>query len=199
LAGCGRQGAALRCSRVDLDAWITCRDNLRNKNSEEEMSLADVIAGIPIVKDIASVVIPIFGVYVAWTGLNTWKKQLTANAERDLARRVLIAVYKVRDAVHRIITFAELVADKEAPSEAAQKILKEKIVELEQTCASLDIELLEAEAVWGDEIIYNASFTLFRSRVALFDNKATDDQFIEQMKQDIERIEDLLRFKLKLK
>jgi hypothetical protein len=139
----------------------------------------------------------IIGVYIAWSGLTTWKKQIIANAERDLAKRVLLAVYKVRHAIHTVSLYAEIAAD--VPSESAKKAHKEKIAELIQTRANLDVELLEAEAVWGDQLNYKSRFLFFGSRVALFDDTNKDDEFMEKLNKDIERIEDLLRPILRLK
>jgi hypothetical protein len=193
------------------------------------MSLQDLIAGIPIVKDIASVVIPIFGVYVAWTGLNTWKRQLTANADRDLARRLLIAVYKVRNAMNGVplldLGDLDLGGDPEI-KEANKTIHDHQMTRLEEAQASLDVELLEAEAVWGDELIYRSNFSLFKAlqlelqyaysdyyygrnmgleaekeaaRILFYDRASGKDEFRDNIKIVVNGIEDFLRPKLQLK
>jgi hypothetical protein len=46
--------------------------------------------------------VAIGGVLIAWSGLSTWKKQLHGVHEFDLARRILLSVYKIEDGVKNV-------------------------------------------------------------------------------------------------
>ena len=52
---------------------------------------------LPVVKDFVTIVSLIIASVVAILGLQTWRRQLKGTAEYDLARKVLMAVYKLRD------------------------------------------------------------------------------------------------------
>jgi len=179
---------------------------------------------ITLIKDTVTCLAALVAAYVAITGLQTWKRQLTANAEYDLARRVLVAVYKVRDAIEGCRTSAW-----EGDSEivdVTKRIHELAFTKLEDATANLDVELLEAQAVWGDEQDYRNSIVLFRSLerilkgayweyylpdpiepkdkkeayLVLFTNPSnSNDEFSRNIDRAVKRIEDLLRPKLTLK
>jgi len=108
------------------------------------------------------------GVFVAWAGLRTWRAQLRGNTEYDLARRVLRGVFKVRDALQSVrnpfISSGEfLLAAREAgrdpnSSSAFSDPLSQELVydrrwkAVAAAQAELQIELLEAEVLWGAPI-----------------------------------------------
>src|SRR5215216_7272461 len=104
-------------------------------------------AWAPLIKDLCTGAAALVASYVALAGLDTWKKQLTANAERELARRVLIAVYKVRDAINDCRLIATDIDS--VTVDITQRIHEKKFEKLDEAKADLDAELLEAEAVWA--------------------------------------------------
>jgi hypothetical protein len=112
-------------------------------------NIETIQAYVTLAKDIITGLAAIAAAYVAFVGLQTWKRQLTANAEYQLARRVLVAVYKVSDAINNCRIFASEM-DSEVV-DVTQKIHDSKFDKLDEEQASLDVELLEAEAVWGSE------------------------------------------------
>src|ERR1043165_8584989 len=108
------------------------------------MDIKTLQAFVTLGKDIATGLATLAAAYVGLVGLDTWKKQLTANAERELARRVLIAVYRVRDAINDC-RFPPVTHD---DLEATKKLHELQVAKLDEAQARLDAELLEAEAVW---------------------------------------------------
>lgn len=58
------------------------------------MSFPEIVS---VVKDIVTIITLVVGAGITVYGVNTWRKQLTAKAEYDLAKRILNAVNNVRD------------------------------------------------------------------------------------------------------
>ena len=54
---------------------------------------------ITIVRDIAATTGACIASFVAIKGLRTWQRQLKGNSEYDLARKLLVSAYKLRDAI----------------------------------------------------------------------------------------------------
>lgn len=156
--------------------------------------------------------------------MQTWKKQLTANAEYDLAKRVLVAVYKVRDTIEHCRSFDSL--DKYANE--TEKQLDILIAKIDDASASLAVELLEAEAIWGGEKRYldgvaGLNLQIIRLKMEYseyqsakvkpnddeypysilfhigFPEPGYKDEFSRLLDNDVISIEDVLRPKLTLK
>jgi hypothetical protein len=53
-------------------------------------------------KDLATAIAAIIAAYVAIKGLNTWQHQLKGTAKFDLARKVLVETYTLRDAINNL-------------------------------------------------------------------------------------------------
>ena len=66
---------------------------------------------VTLIKDIFTGFAALVAAIIAIRGYDAWKKQLTANAERELARRVLLAVYKVRDTIKNCRLFTIMSED----------------------------------------------------------------------------------------
>jgi hypothetical protein len=66
------------------------------------MTLAQFQTYLSIAKDIFTVLASITAGIVAIIGLQTWKKQLKGKTEYELAQRLLMAVYKIRDAIYYV-------------------------------------------------------------------------------------------------
>jgi hypothetical protein len=79
-------------------------------------------------------------IVVAWMGLQTWRRQLYGQYEFDLARRMLIAVYKLRNDLRHF----------------RLGISKENFNEFHQIYAGISAEVdscaVEAEVVWGPHV-----------------------------------------------
>ena len=119
-------------------------------------------------KDLVTIISIVVGGFVAVRGLEAWRRQLTGTTEYELARRVIKAVYALRDALERVrsplITSAEMAnalqetgtevepsADnaRAATNNAVYQVRWRPVVEAYQ---ALELEALEAEALWGREL-----------------------------------------------
>lgn len=121
---------------------------------------------ISVVKDLVVVAAPATGAVVAVKGLNTWRRQLKGQSDYNLAKDVLINIYKYRDALffvrHPLITGAEL----KLPEGIDQKELKYAEVNYLQTATAYEnrwnkvvevrskllTNIVEIEALWGAEL-----------------------------------------------
>jgi hypothetical protein len=126
--------------------------------------MATVQEWVTLIKDIVTMLAASVAAYVGFTGLQTWKRQLTANAEHDLARRVLVAVYEVRDAIENCRLMA-WDGDDEV-SDVTKRLHDSLFDKLDEAKASLAVELLEAEAVWGSEPDYRKCIARFRGLIS---------------------------------
>ncbi|MCX5870144.1 MAG: hypothetical protein NTY00_05800 [Deltaproteobacteria bacterium] len=137
------------------------------------MSCAEIIA---LIKDVALTGAAITGAIVAVKGLGTWQRQLKGQSEYDLSRRILVSLFKYRDAINGVRYPVMWVTEMPSPSEeeAATMSYEQKRfhgtskayqarwdkVQTERT--SLYADLLEAEAIWGSDlnIIFKKIFDL---------------------------------------
>ncbi|MGD0653640.1 MAG: hypothetical protein ABSA16_04795 [Thermoguttaceae bacterium] len=53
---------------------------------------------ITLAKDIILAISALAAAFIAWRGLATWRKELKGKSEYEIAKQVLKAVYKVREA-----------------------------------------------------------------------------------------------------
>lgn len=90
-------------------------------------------------------IVAIFGLGVAWAGLLTWRKQLKGKTEYELARRLLKAVFDVRNAL-RWVRDPLLVGDQTEVYEA-------RLQEVDRALPGLRVEVLEAEVLFGTEAV----------------------------------------------
>jgi hypothetical protein len=109
---------------------------------------------ITLIKDLATVFAAVTAGIIAIKGYDAWKRQLTGNTEYELARRVLVAVYTVRGAINRC-----RIGNIETWDRKDAQLLHDKaIAQLDDAAGKLQVELLEAEAIWGEELYYEISF-----------------------------------------
>ncbi len=57
---------------------------------------------LPLIKDIVLICTVIVAAYVGLKGLSTWRSQVHGQTEYDLAKRILRATYKAREAIHGV-------------------------------------------------------------------------------------------------
>lgn len=126
-----------------------------------------MVLNITVIKDIVTTLSAGTVAYVAVLGLRAWRIQLRGRTEYELARRILTAVYKLRNAI-------ELVRNPVLLSTEIDRSVKEAKFDVEAsdpdferkstaavlqrrwhsvTAALVDLELgaLEAEATWGEK------------------------------------------------
>lgn len=137
------------------------------------MTCAEIVT---LLKDLVLAGAAITGAVVAVKGLGTWQRQLKGQSEYELSRRILVTVFKYRDAINGVRHPAMWAYEMPSPPEdEASKMSSEQIrfygtskayqarwdkVQTERT--SLYADLLEAEAIWGTELknLFNGVFDL---------------------------------------
>jgi hypothetical protein len=125
------------------------------------------ISTLSLIKDILLILVAILGAIVAILGLNTWRKQLKGNSEYELARRLLKSIYELREAIqivrNPLISPEEMVESyKNADaSDTNDQLFDSKINiyvyqyrwnDISKSISNLNVDLLEAEVLWGKEI-----------------------------------------------
>ena len=158
------------------------------------MTCAEIVT---LLKDLVLSGAAITGASVAVKGLGTWQRQLKGQSEYELSRRILVSVFKYRDAINGVRHPAMWAYEMPSPpEEEAARMSREQIrfygtskayqarwdkVQTERT--SLYADLLEAEAIWGAELkelfkeVFNLEhklFTRIRHSVELI-NPDTDE------------------------
>ena len=105
-------------------------------------------------------------VYIAWMGLSTWKAQIKWQTDHDLARRLLVEIYRFRDAVgsarnpfmfaHEMrddgATEASRIPTRKESHAGMRRAFQRRFSEIGASAPQLYALLLEAEAVWGPEL-----------------------------------------------
>jgi hypothetical protein len=52
-----------------------------------------------VVKETLQTITPLIALFIGWQGLSTWRKQLKGSHDFELSRRLLLSVYRCRDAL----------------------------------------------------------------------------------------------------
>ena len=123
---------------------------------------------LSIIKDIVTIIATIIGSCVAIYGLISWRKQLKGRTEYDLARRVLKAVYKVREAIQSVRDPFQSASEVEMAIKETCNSIEENSPDyriksttsvyqirwnrLNRALLELKFELLEAEVSWGRNV-----------------------------------------------
>jgi hypothetical protein len=105
---------------------------------------------------------------VAVAGLRTWRHQLRGQSEYDLARRLLRAAYDVREQMQSVRGPFVSVQEMERAFEAAniepdsrgviddprtdELVYNRRFVPVYEAVSKLNVELLEAEVLWGTSV-----------------------------------------------
>jgi hypothetical protein len=114
--------------------------------------------------DIAVGFAALVATYIAWRGLKTWREQLSGTTEYELARRVLRALYKHRDAINAVrysfMSVEEMPEPDNTEEMSREKVRYHGIAKAYQgrwdlvVAANRELapELLEAEVLWGGDL-----------------------------------------------
>lgn len=166
---------------------------------------------VTLIKDLILSGAAITGAVVAIKGLSTWKRQLKGQSEYELSRRILVTLFKYRDTIAGVRHPAMWAYEMPFPPEDESKNMSRDYIRFYGTSkayqarwdkvqaerTSLYADLLESEAIWGDELkklfktLFNLEHELFtsvRHYVELI-NPDTD----EASKEDIRSIDKKLR------
>jgi hypothetical protein len=93
-----------------------------------------------VITHVANVVVAlsaVAGVVIAFLGLQTWRCELHGRADFDLARRVMFAVYELRNAI------------RQSRNELSFGFPDSQYDRVNKKASDLDVALLEAEVLWG--------------------------------------------------
>lgn len=126
----------------------------------------DYITQFTIAKDIVLSIAAAIGSYVAFRGLTNWTRQLKGGNEYELTRRLLKITYRLRDAIkgvrNPIMWRGETPFPEGDDGRLASMAMRNFYGEsreyqkrwsnVAEVRADLQTELLEAEALWGQEI-----------------------------------------------
>lgn len=121
---------------------------------------------VSIVKDIVLTLAAIVAGYVGIRGLDTWRRQLRGNTEYQLAKTMLTSVYELREALSSVRNpFMQYSKEPDLPQDKLKELsqrerewhalaqaYQRRWEPVPKAIAKLDVNLLEAEVVWGPRI-----------------------------------------------
>lgn len=119
-----------------------------------------------VIKDIVLTLTAITGAIVAMKGLSTWKRQISGQANYNLSKSLLINLFKYRDIInsirHPFMSGSELqqpsqeelakMDEKQVRFYGTHKAYEARWKRIAEVRAEIYANLIEAEALWGDEI-----------------------------------------------
>lgn len=103
--------------------------------------------------DLITTIAAIGGLIVAAIGLSTWKKQLRGTAEYELAKRLMLEVYQLRDALRSVRNpFLSTAEGNEDDTEDTWEITaySKRWESVREVLTRFQVTSLEAEVVWDD-------------------------------------------------
>lgn len=121
---------------------------------------------ISFLKDLATGGAAIFAAYIGWRGLTTWERQSAGQQDHELARKLLVNAYSYRDSIRharRPIMFGSELAIPPADRAEAMSDDQKRFFGLrgayiarlkagEDAWAAIQPDLLQAEALWGEDV-----------------------------------------------
>ncbi|HSW74647.1 MAG TPA: hypothetical protein VLG16_02135 [Candidatus Saccharimonadales bacterium] len=112
---------------------------------------ADVISSIA---NSVTALVALAGVIVAGLGLNTWRKQIRGQSEYELAKKLMLQVYQLRDALQDVRN--PFLSVQEADKDSAEKdweisAYNNRLKPVREIIAQFNVSQLEAEVVWDDK------------------------------------------------
>ncbi|MCG7488125.1 hypothetical protein MHN79_01355 [Vibrio sp. Of14-4] len=127
------------------------------------MTCVDVVQ---VIKDLILAGAALTGAIVAVKGLGTWKMQLKGQSEYELSRRILVTLFRYRDAINGVRHPAMWAHEIASPSEeeangmnqddikyyGTSKAYQNRWVKVQDQRTNLYTDLVEAEVIWGDEL-----------------------------------------------
>ena len=133
---------------------------------------------IIIIREVVLTIAAACGAYAAVFGLSTWRKQLKGKTEYELARKLLVNTFKLRDSIERIrhgvvVRVADMppaTPDNTTASrfyDSLSSAYNERWEGISSLYHELSADLVEAEAIWGTDIRDR-----FKSLLALYSELA---------------------------
>lgn len=133
---------------------------------QERMAKLTCSEIIALAKDLILSGAAVTGAVVAIKGLGTWQRQLKGQSEHDLSRRILVSLFKYRNSINDvrnpIMSNYEIPAPPEDKAKGmsyeqthfygTSKAYQSRWDKVQKERTSLYADLLEAEALWGNEL-----------------------------------------------
>ncbi len=95
---------------------------------------------------------PITALLIAWSGLNTWKRQLRGSHDFELSRRLLLSLYKSRDALKSARnSFLQPGESDKDRSDWEVSAYENRWKFVAEAMSELRAANLESEASWGED------------------------------------------------
>ncbi|MBJ2237021.1 hypothetical protein JFT61_19600 [Pseudomonas fluorescens] len=115
--------------------------------------------------EILGAIATVAAVLLAAAGINAWRSQLQATSDHELARRLLVSLYKYREAV-RSIRHPMIMSSETSPGENEKRSDDSDIDRFQGLCKAYDrrfkaageirilllSEILEADVAWGEKL-----------------------------------------------
>ncbi len=123
------------------------------------------------------------GAFISAQGLGTWRRELRGHADFDMARRVMLGVYQLRNELRQVRS----VFSPDSPDTRYERI--------NDKASELDIVLLEAEALWGNRLhaaIRTLQDCVTSWRGQLRKHYRTIKKRVELSEQDYEKMDAIL-------
>ncbi len=122
------------------------------------------------IKDLATVILTIWGLIIAGRGLATWKKQITGVKEFETAYNLRYSILKLRDSIKHVRNPAIWPSESQKATKYAEAKYPEKIggdlgsgshpyvyemrwEEIVTSSTEMESHLLAAEVLWGPEVL----------------------------------------------
>lgn len=119
---------------------------------------------ISIAKDWLTLIIAGCGVWVAWQGLKTWRRQLKGTSQFDVAKRLMLKVYQIRrdieycrSSVRKISIFThnedgQPIPEREQLRYSSDREMKGRFKYIIETSSEMDFLLFESEIILGKKL-----------------------------------------------
>lgn len=131
---------------------------------------------VTLVKDLLVGAAAITGAVVAVIGLSTWKRQLRGQFEYELSRRILVTLFKYRDAIAGVrhpamwsyempkppVEELKTMSDEDVRYYGTSKAYQARWERVQTERTSLYADLLQSEALWGRDLkdLFSVLFNL---------------------------------------
>lgn len=106
-------------------------------------------------KDVVSIVGTIGALTIGGLGLFTWRRQLRGTSEYEIAKKAILKIYEVQQALQSVRNPMLYLSKEEVEAgrrlEEEQRIYSERMTYLNEKWAELQTIRLEAKAIWGKE------------------------------------------------
>lgn len=95
---------------------------------------------------------PVVALLIAWSGLNTWRRQLKGSHDFDLSRRLLLSVYRCEDAL-RVArnSFVQLGESDKNSEDWEASAYENRWRAVVDAMSELRATIMESKASWGED------------------------------------------------